>query len=338
MSVPLGLIAEKWLYYYWPLVDAEGGPVKQRRGNRPIAFQSALKALADHFRGQNGLSRFHGEFQACTLDAEARQLTDEALNSIAETIVVGPVHFASQGGFGFDGKRRSAGRCGTPQGLYGALGRVSFDAGVWREMCLVGHWISEAIILRWAELTAEICGRPVRVEDVLGRLLERPETERDVHAARAVFKGREGVACVWTDADLAGRRFDMDHVIPFSLWRNNDLWNLLPADPRINNMKRDRLVARDALLESKHRIIGCWQAYRETMQERFDVELNRTLFGRNFAEAQWESPAFSALAILCSCVSGLFSTVSKKCDCAVSSFSTNFSLRPRICSAVALSL
>jgi SOS-response transcriptional repressor LexA len=32
------------------------------------------------------------------------------------------------------------------------------------------------------------------------------------------------------------------------------------------------------------------------MPERFDIELNRTLFGRNFAETQWEVPAFSAFA------------------------------------------
>lgn len=295
VSVPLGLIAEKWLYYYWPLVDAEGGPLKQRRGSSPIAFQNALQALTDHFRGQSGLSGFHVGFQACKLDPEAQRLTDMALNRIAETIVVGPVHFASQGGFGFDGKRRSAGKCGSPKGLYESLGRVSFDAGVWREMCLVGHWISEAIVLRWAELTVEICGKSVRVEDVLGRLLERPETDRDVHAARAVFKNRQGVRCVWTDIELEGTRFDMDHVIPFSLWRNNDLWNLLPADPKINNLKGDRLVAREWLLHRKCEVIGCWQVYRAEMRERFDMELNRTLFGHNFAETQWEAPAFSAL-------------------------------------------
>lgn len=46
----------------------------------------------------------------------------------------------------------------------------------------------------------------------------------------------------------------------------------------------------------KTRFIDCWQTARRAMPERFDIELNRTLFGRNHAEAQWEVPAFSAFA------------------------------------------
>jgi phage repressor protein C with HTH and peptisase S24 domain len=95
---------------------------------------------------------------------------------------------------------------------------------------------------------------------------------------------------------LNEQRFDVDHAIPFTLWHNNDLWNLLPADTKINNEKRDKLASRETLLGSRARIINCWQAARRAMPERFDIELNRTLFGRNFAEAQWESSAFSAFA------------------------------------------
>ncbi|MEI7900886.1 MAG: S24 family peptidase [bacterium] len=95
---------------------------------------------------------------------------------------------------------------------------------------------------------------------------------------------------------MTDRLFDVDHAIPFSLWHNNDLWNLLPADARINNEKRDRLADRETLFRSREAIIGCWQITRHAMPERFDLELSRTLFGRNHAEAQWEAPAFAALS------------------------------------------
>jgi SOS-response transcriptional repressor LexA/SAM-dependent methyltransferase len=300
VSVPLGLVAEKWLYYYWPLIDTGDEPIiPQKRGmeiNTPIAFRKDLAALAAHYRGQNGLSRFHGEFQGGRLDPDARALTDAALNQIANTIVVGPVTFASQGGFRFGaGKRTARKRCFTPQALYAALGRIHFDAAVWRELCLVGHWIGEAILLRWAELTVEISRRQVPLARVIEKLLTRPETERDVAAARAIYKGAADLSCVWTQVALGDRRFDVDHAIPFALWHNNDLWNLLPTDARVNNAKRDRLVSRDTLAHSRDAIIASWRITRAAMPARFDLELNRTLFGRNHAEKQWEAPAFSAL-------------------------------------------
>lgn len=76
---------------------------------------------------------------------------------------------------------------------------------------------------------------------------------------------------------------------------NNDLWNLLPADAAVNNAKRDRLVTRETLHHSREAIITCWQITRAAMPGRFDLELNRTLFGSNHAEPQWEAPAFAAL-------------------------------------------
>jgi phage repressor protein C with HTH and peptisase S24 domain/SAM-dependent methyltransferase len=301
VSVPLGIVAEKWLYYYWPLIDTgDGLLIPQKRGwerTKPIAFRRDLTALARHFRspGRNGLSDFHAAYQSEGLDPVARQLADSALNKIANTIVVGPVTFASQGDFSFAGPRTARQRCHTPEGTVGALGRIHFRADAWREMCLLGHWIGEAIILRWAELTHQISERQVPVALVLDRLLAHPETERDVHASRDLFGAVTGLRCVWTNDPLSARRFDVDHVIPFSLWHNNDLWNLVPADGRINNEKRDRLVTRNLLTDSRDRIIACWQLQRNHMPRRFDVELSRTLLGRSRAEAQWEKPAFAAL-------------------------------------------
>jgi SAM-dependent methyltransferase/SOS-response transcriptional repressor LexA len=301
VSVPLGVVAEKWLYYYWPLIDtADGLLIPQKRGlerTKPIAFRHELTALARHFRdrGRNGLSDFHAAYQSERLDPVARQLADAALNKIANTIIVGPVTFASQGDFSFAGHRTARHQCHTPTGIVNALGRIYFRADAWREMCLLGHWIGDAIILRWAELTYAISERQVPVALVLEKLLIHPETERDVYASRELFKATPGLRCVWTNDPLPLRRFDVDHVIPFSLWHNNDLWNLVPADGRINNEKRDRLVTRDLLASSRERIIGCWQLQRRHMPCRFDVEVSRTLLGRAHAESQWEKPAFAAL-------------------------------------------
>jgi hypothetical protein len=103
-------------------------------------------------------------------------------------------------------------------------------APVWKEMCLIGYWVSESIILRWAELTAEISEDRLEVAEVVDKLLVRPKPERDIETAQKAYAGLSDLRCVWTGTVL--RRFEVDHLIPFSLWYNNDLWNLLPAARR----------------------------------------------------------------------------------------------------------
>ena len=61
-----------------------------------------------------------------------------------------------------------------------------------------------------------------------------PTSDRDVNAARDTYKQQPALECVWTGTVLRPDKFDVDHVIPFSLWHNNDLWNLVPASPAAN--------------------------------------------------------------------------------------------------------
>jgi hypothetical protein len=64
--------------------------------------------------------------------------------------------------------------------------------------------------------------------------------------------------CVWSAKSLTDK-YDIDHSMPFARWPNNDLWNLLPTDCKINNQKSDRLPTEHKLMESKERIQHWWQ-------------------------------------------------------------------------------
>ncbi len=279
VSLPLSLISEKWLYYYWPLHDTpDRKPIPQISGSRNLGFAAELSLLIDRFANANKLSGFHCAFESNRLDANTKRLLQNVLKKIGQTIVKGPVTYASQGGFRYDARAK----------------HVHFHAGLWREMSLLGHWISDAILFRWAELCVDLSGKRIDTATVLGQLITRPETERDVLDVRTLYSRQAHLTCVWTHVTL-GRKWDVDHVIPFSLWHNNDLWNLLPADSTVNNNKRDKLVSRDTLTASRGTVIDYWQQSRSAMPERFDFEISRTLFGRNHAEPQWEKPAFAAL-------------------------------------------
>jgi SAM-dependent methyltransferase len=302
VSVPLGLVAERWLYAYWPLLEAG---IRQIRG-RGVAFGPSLLELAGEFRSVGGLDAFHSAYLRNQLNERQKAVLDETLNTIAATIITGPVTHAGGALDGVDpffthtGRQTARGRCFTSQALVNHLGRIHFRVEIWRELCLVGHWIGEAILLRWAELTHTFTGKSVSVATVLEKLLARPESKRDVALIRSLYAGFPALECVWTQQILKptgtdGNSLVLDHVIPFSLWHNNELWNLLPAAKAVNSEKSDRMVTRAALRASEPAIIQCWQEIRRHETCRFDLEISRTLLGRNAPETHWERPAFNAL-------------------------------------------
>ena len=264
-----------------------------------IAFRSLMMELISSF-SQGGMDAFSALFSGGNLSDIQSDLVARVSSVIAKTIVKGPVTYS--GGslegvdrvFEFKGKMNLS-SCRTPMDLVNGMGCVYFPASLWREMCLIGHWISEAIILRWAELSRNFSKQKIELSHILECLLIRPSEEREVAKARAIYKNADVLECVWSARKLRMNRFDVDHVIPFSLWHNNDLWNLLPADPKVNNSKRDKIVTHQTLLESKDRIIHYWKMVYKEEPVRFSTAVNRTLSKGNFSNNNWEIQTFAAL-------------------------------------------
>ena len=73
-------------------------------------------------------------------------------------------------------------------------------------------------------------------------------------------------------APLRPRKYHADHVIPYSLWQNNDLWNLLPVKLAVNLQKSDKIPARDVLTTQKPRILYYWNELNRHFPKRFAAE------------------------------------------------------------------
>jgi SAM-dependent methyltransferase len=268
VAVPIDDVAQLWIGYYWPIVENESSFIPQIRGERRdggprIAFRALLEDLTGHYRGAGGLARFTLDLRQGFVRPDVRQVHKRLLQIVRRTIVDGPVTHA--------GATQAWGRLfGYDQGSRSII----VGAEIWQEFCLSGHWILDALILRWAELTSEISGEELRAGDIIDRLLVVPLPERDVSDARRVFQSVEPRVCVWTDRPLS-IRFDIDHLLPFSLWRSNDLWNLLPASPAVNREKRDLLPTKDLLRKRQDVIIHYWTKLRQDMRARFDYESKR---------------------------------------------------------------
>ena len=262
VAVPLSRIAEQWLAYYWPLVESERF-IPQRRGERqggpkPIAFRPLLGRLVDQYRGTGGLGRFLVEHAGDALPAPARKTVRALLDKLGRTIRSGPVTYAG-------GSLETGRLFGMDRGL------VVLPGDIWREVCLTGHWIHDALVLRWAELTQEISGAEIRTSEVLDLLLRSYVPERDVHVARQVFETLPQVECVWSGKPLSAG-FDVDHILPYCLWRNNALWNLMPAAQTVNRTKSDKIPAREILIRRRGVIAGYWTELERRHPIRFGRE------------------------------------------------------------------
>ena len=285
VSLSLHLVVDKWLEYYWPLMESELF-IPQKRGEKPlcqkpVAFRAKLEQLINLYKPMGGLAGFTVAHRSDKVPKDAIPLLRQLKATLHSTIKDGPLYYSGGGGsqtFGYDKKSRS----------------IVMAADLWRELSIMGTWIADATLLRWAELTAQISQGALKPSQVIDCLLQTAIPERDVYAARNLYEQLPEKVCVWTDKSLEAE-FDVDHVIPFALWKNNDLWNLLPAHPATNNEKRDRLPARKLLGRRKECIIDYWTLMRAQNLHRFDFEAGKLAGAGVSLGRNWENRLFSVV-------------------------------------------
>lgn len=282
VSLPVAALAEKWLLYYWPIFDAaEAHSIRQGTSSQgaDVAIRAPMQKIIREYSSDGGLSRFYVEWKSNRLSPPVEKLVRSALSKLRSTIWSMPAKHAGGGHFTvfqYDRPAKS----------------LIMEAALWRELCLMGSWIQDATVLRWAELTEQINKGAIKTSEVVERLLTVPNAARNVADARAYFAALPERCCVWTERPLS-HHFAVDHAMPFALWRNNDLWNLFPADTSANQRKSDRLPTYDLLQRRRDRIVHYWQGLHEALDERFSREA-QTLLGRDrFQPHNWENRLFT---------------------------------------------
>jgi len=284
VKIPLSAVAEKWILYYWPIFESECF-IPQRTneckgGSLGVAIRKPLDALIQHFHGSGGLTGFYCDWKSGRLSKDGQLLFRTALTKFQSTIHTMPAKYAGGGHysvFQYDRIDRS----------------LVMNVALWRELCLMGSWIRDATILRWAELSEGFAKHAVKASQVIDRLLLAPDQGRNVADAQKYFRTLSSRPCVWSREPLAQGAFEVDHAMPFSYWRNNDLWNLFPADPKINASKSDNLPTYRQLQSSREVVIDYWQGLDQTLGERFAREA-QTLLGREaFVPGNWKNLLFS---------------------------------------------
>ncbi len=285
VGVPMRTIAEKWLLYYWPVFESSDF-VPQINGespecSKPVKFRHSVTGLINQYKSSGGLDRFYLDYTYGNLDKEKEKHVNDIISEIAYTIRAGPVKYSGGSldeGRVFDFNKNDK--------------TVVMDASLWKELCLMWHWISDALLLRWGELTSRMSSYEINTSEVIDLLLKGPSEERETLISRNIFSELETIECVWTGKPVdAG--FHVDHLIPYALWHNNELWNLLPAHPKVNAKKRDKLPEKSLLNRRKDIIIHYWNIVRGKAPVKFINDSIR--FTGKKLNGNWENLLFSAL-------------------------------------------
>ena len=290
VGMPIEALAECWLAYYWPLVAA---PVHIPQSTtdhpgsaRAITFRSALSELSrlcqEYFDPDPDIAYtlFVLAWKKGTLTNDISRELRAALSAIRTALRDGPVKHAAQGGM-----------------FRYQSGLVMLHVDLWREFCLSSHWIRDSLLLRWSELCEKFSATndpAIQRGVTLPYLLKEGLPEREQGIARRMYEERENLSCVWSDKKITLATMDVDHALPFSLWRNNDLWNLLPAARKVNNEKRDKIPTPELLRSRKDAIVDIWKFANEVEPKVFQFEVERTL--GKFHEARWEQELFQYMS------------------------------------------
>jgi SAM-dependent methyltransferase len=279
VQIPLSLIVERWIEYYWPIVsNPDFIPQirgERRDGGRPLSFRSSLLELTEKYRTTGGLGSYVSIRDSPSESSPQIEAKKRTRLSIERAILRGPVAFLH----GFQ-------VCPGPDNH-----SIILEAELWKEQSQFGHFIRDSIILRWAELSSRIAKGNISPSMVIEVLLASPEAKRDVSEVRDFYSRLDRKECVWTGKKLESR-FVVDHALPFSLWSDNSLWNLLPSETMANRQKSDMIPSSRLLSSRRDCIISYWERLRGWMPNRFEHEAS-LLVGQHLPASDFYGQLFS---------------------------------------------
>ena len=290
---PIGMIVEKWIESYWKLMDSDTFiPQRNAEGTsgKKLAFRKTLEDTIKVYTSKNITNPYHtfyNDFQKGISNTAAEYNTvRELVNSIINTVINGPVKYSGSsfddqsffvvgsGAKSFSKKNLSI----NPKSLIECCTTIGVKQSAYHELYRYGSWIEDSITLRWARFTEKLSsnnGSNILSGEIVTLLSKDFVVQRDTQFARKVYdnykKDYGELKSVWSSNKIS--TYEVDHVIPYSIYSNNDLWNLLPASKNENRSKSDMLVSTELINKQKNQIITYWEYMKENATDRFEHEV-----------------------------------------------------------------
>jgi len=306
---PTGLLIEKWMLYYYPILESSTN-IPQINGETNLAFGIQLKKIITAYKTIGGFSAFYNDLKNKGIPKNLQADFLALAKKLKGTITSMPMKYIGRSisndyysifQFESSNTRKNTTEIDL-EFLISSSGSFSIPQDYYEAFKVLGSFISgqDSILFKWAEFSVNASGKNLSIEKVVHEVLKSPITERDVAESKQIYKSilkKEGkVFCVWTGNAIS--RYDVDHMIPFSVWKNNDLWNLLPSQSKTNNQKRDKIPSSDLIEKRKGLILHYWELINENQSQRFQKEIRVALLG-NSSSTDWQKAAIRQLQSSC---------------------------------------
>ncbi|KXO12835.1 hypothetical protein AKG98_4031 [Moritella sp. JT01] len=164
-------------------------------------------------------------------------------------------------------------------------GELSLPETIWNAFSRYACWVEPVLVSEWMKTMKGYQGNknPEQQLAIVSSLdwLEAKRSTVESRKRLELLQQTQSQQCVWSGKVLK-QKFAIDHCMPFSRWPNNDLWNLLPSDCKVNGQKSDSLPTAKKLKDAKLRITDWWQqawTNDNTQSTRFFAEANIALPG-----------------------------------------------------------
>lgn len=306
---PTGLLIEKWMLYYYPILECATN-IPQINGETNLAFGIQLKKIITEYKAIGGFSAFYNDLKNKGIPKNLQADFLVLAKKLKGTITAMPMKYIGRSISNdyysiFQFESGTTKRNTTEidlEFLINTSGSFSIPFEYYEAFKILGSFISgqDSILFKWAEFSVNASDKKLSIEKVVNEVLKSPITEREIKASKKFYEDilakQKFVECVWTGEKITN--YNVDHVIPFSVWKNNDLWNLLPSRPKTNNQKRDKIPSSAFVESRKAEIIHYWNLINENQSQRFQKEIKVALLG-NSSSADWQKAAIKQLKSSC---------------------------------------
>ena len=317
VAVPLRILAGFWAAYYWPFVSPTNPIFQGPRANRDgkerndLSFRPTLARLrhqweiqllqatttggaADGFvlSGELRLPRKRAEYPQELLTAY-----EEAIKAIMDALRQ-PIQYAGNGQWQvFDKPKLYKQLIGEATPIPGTRPEDSclvISHSLWETFSALSLWVEALCIHEWCLFTEGVDqGAGIRLDrgDVYRLLTQHPESRRPLTWERnrvdlLLLEGQE-FTCPWSLKKIRGKsaHYDLDHIVPLSVYPINELWNLVPSDPHTNShLKRARLPSPERIEKAQPYLIAAYLAYATSSD--LGPALNADVTARFLSEGQ----------------------------------------------------
>ncbi|MEN4053629.1 HNH endonuclease domain-containing protein [Sulfurimonas sp. NWX79] len=294
-NIPLGLIIEQWIIDYMPFVFKNIAQQNNKSVlDRPITtiydkiFE--LLNLDKSVEWEYAYIQFSKALQNPNVSIELSKEFFKLSKKIATKIVTMPMRYTGTSDYEFFTPNKY--KFGEIKFSHNDIFNsnfliVSFDTfSISEQHYNIFRYLGQTlygtstIISKWKQKTDSLNANQEVTKNIIDKLSGDTLEIRETNTIRNLLPDNK--ICVWSGKELRGDNYDVDHVLPFSVWFNNDLWNMLPTDRRLNQQQKKHKIPTRKLIEKRANIIiNYWHDYQKAMPILFNSQLSVALLGQD---------------------------------------------------------